>query len=315
MCELTIIIPVYNAEKYIDRCIQSLSNQNLENVEVILIDDGSNDKSKEILKSYARENLNHIKFYEKSNTGVADTRNFGIKKALGNYIMFIDVDDTIEKGLIDILKQYMKSNIDIIKYKLDKVDNNGNIIQKIDGPVFEKTSGQDAVNKLAFADVLIDSPCIYAFKRELFTKNNLWFMPNTLHEDFGLIPLIIVKAKTFVSINLYGYHYLQTNNSIVRNEDYKKTIKRFEDVLLHYDNMIKFVDKENLNWDTKENLKAYYTNVILLKLKELNNKDIGIYTKEIKRRKMIKNIKVKNIRQFLKKIILNINIKLYLKLK
>lgn len=315
MYEITIIIPVYNAENYIDRCIQSLSNQNLENVEVIVIDDGSTDKSKEILKSYAKENLNNIKFYEKTNTGVADTRNFGIKKASGKYIMFVDVDDTIERGLIDILKQYMKSNIDIIKYKLDKVDSTGNVIQKIDGPVFEKTSGQIAFNKLAFTDILIDSPCIYAFKKDLFTKNNLWFMPNTLHEDFGLIPLIIVKARTFVSIDLYGYHYLQTSNSIVRNEDYEKTIKRFNDVLLHYDNMIKFVDKENLNDDTKENLKSYYTNVILLKLKELKNIDLGIYTKEIKKRKMINNIKVKNLRQLIKKVILKINIKLYLKLK
>lgn len=315
MYEITIIIPVYNAENYIDRCIQSLSNQNLENVEVIVIDDGSTDKSKEILKSYAKENLNNIKFYEKTNTGVADTRNFGIKKASGKYVMFVDVDDTIERGLIDILKQYMKFNIDIIKYKLDKVDSTGNVVQKIGGPVFEKTSGQIAFNKLAFTDILIDSPCIYAFKKDLFTKNNLWFMPNTLHEDFGLIPLIIVKARTFVSIDLYGYHYLQTSNSIVRNEDYEKTIKRFNDVLLHYDNMIKFVNKENLNDDTKENLKAYYTNVILLKLKELKKIDLGIYTKEIKKRKMINNIKVKNLRQLIKKVILKINIKLYLKLK
>ena len=315
MCELTIIIPIYNGEKYIDKCMQSLSNQNLENVEVIAIDDGSEDNSLEILKSYAKENLNNIKFYGKKHTGIADTRNYGIKKAIGKYILFIDVDDTIQNGLIDILKQYMISNIDIIKYKLDKIDEKGKVIEKINGPIFEKISGQEAFNTLAFSDVLIDSPCIYAFKKDLFTKNNMWFKKDTQHEDFGLIPLLITKAQSVVSLNLYGYHYLQTDNSIVRNDNYEKCLKRFNDVLLHYDNMIKFIEKENLEQKTKENLKAYYTNVVLLKLKELKKEDVKIYTKEIRKRNMIKNIKVKNIKQLVKRIILKININLYLRLK
>ena len=229
--------------------------------------------------------------------------------------MFIDADDTIEPHLLDIINLYMQQEIDIIKFKLDKVNEKGKIIEKIDGPVFEKTSGQDAFNKLAFADKLIDSPCIYVFKKDLFTKNNLKFMPNTEHEDFGLIPLLITKAKTVVSINLYGYHYLQTDNSIVRNRDYERTLKRFDDVLKHYDNMIKFIETQDLSDKTRNNLKVYYTNVILLKLKELHEDDIDKYIKEIRKRKMITNIQTKNLKQFIKKTILNLNIKWYLKLK
>ncbi len=99
MRNLTIIIPIYNTEKYIDKCMKSLSNQNLESVEILLINDGSTDKSKEIAKTYAEGN-NNIKYYEKPNTGVADTRNFGIEKATGKYIMFIDSDDTIKSRII-----------------------------------------------------------------------------------------------------------------------------------------------------------------------------------------------------------------------
>ncbi len=315
MCDLSIIVPVFNAEKYVDKCIKSLLKQNLENVEIILINDGSIDRSDSILKYYATRNPKTIKYYERKNKGIAEVRNFGIEKASGKYIMYVDADDTIEPHLIDIINLYMQQEISIIKFKLDKVNEKGKVIEKIDGPVFEKTDGQDAFNKLAFTDKLIDSPCIYVFEKALFTKNNLKFMPNTEHEDFGLIPLLITKAKTVVSINLYGYHYLQTENSIVRNNDYTRTIKRFDDILKHYDNMILFIKSQNLSTKTQNNLKLYYTNVILLKLKELKDDDVNKYIKEIRKRKMITNIQTKNIKQFIKKMILNLNIKWYLKLK
>ena len=166
---------------------------------------------------------------------------------------------------------------------------------------------------LCFSDVLLDSPCIYVFKRELFKENK--FKVNTEHEDFGLIPLIILKAKSIISINTYGYCYLQTNGSITRNEDYSKTLKKVNDTLLHYDNMLEFINKENLKETTIKNLKTYYTNAIILKLKELKKEDLDIYIQKIRKRNMVDNIQVNNMKQFVKKLILRINIKLYLKLK
>ncbi len=315
MCELSIIVPIYNAGSNLKKCIESILTQNLKNVEILAIDDGSTDNSSQIIKEYVKKNPEKITYYEKENTGVADTRNFGISKAKGKYILFVDADDYIKQGLINEVHEYLEQDIDIIKFKLERVNEAGDILKKVDGAVFDKCDGQTAFNMLCFTDVLLDSPCIYVFKKELFEANNFKFKINTEHEDFGLIPLVILKAKTVVSLNLYGYCYLQTEGSITRNENYQKTLKKMNDTLLHYDNMLEFINKEDLTEATQKNLKTYYTNAIILKLKGLKKQDLDIYIKKIKKRDMINNIQVNSIKQFIKKIILKMNVKIYLKLK
>lgn len=315
MCKLTIIVPVYNAGTHLKKCMDSLLVQDREDVEILAINDGSTDNSEEILEEYVKQNPGKITYYKKENTGVADTRNFGISKAKGKYIMFVDSDDYINKDLIKELQEYMEQDIDIVKYKLQRVNENETILEKVDGPVFEKVDGSAAFNMLCFSDVLLDSPCVYVFKKDLFEKNNLKFKVNTQHEDFGLIPLVILKAESVVSINNYGYCYFQSSDSITRNTDYAKTLKKFNDVLLHYDGMIDFIEKENLTNETKRNVKTYYTNAIILKLKELKKEDVNIYIRKIKERKMLNNIQVHNAKQLIKKIILKLNIKWYIKLK
>ena len=141
------------------------------------------------------------------------------------------------------------------------------------------------------------------------------FAVGTEHEDFGLIPFIIVLAKTMVSINFYGYYYIQSDNSITRNENYNKTIKKAYDALKHYDKAIKLIQKLYLSKLTKQNLKIYYTNAIILKAKELKLEEQAKFIKEIQKRKMAKNIKVRNIKQLVKRLLLSTNIKLYLQMK
>lgn len=170
MCKLSIIVPVYNTSTHLKKSINSILMQKLENVEVLTINDGSTDNSSVILKEYAKQNPEKITYYEKANAGVADTRNFGIQKAKGKYILFIDSDDYIKDGLIEELLQYIEEDIDIIKFKLERVDQEGNTIEKVDGPVFEKVDGETGFNILCFSDVLLDSPCVYAFKKELFVR-------------------------------------------------------------------------------------------------------------------------------------------------
>lgn len=315
MCKLSIIVPIYNAGDNLKRCLESIIAQDLEDTEILAINDGSTDNSGKIIKKYETENPGEITYYEKENTGVADTRNFGIAKAKGKYILFVDSDDYIKQGLLKELKKYIEQDIDIIKFKLERVNENGDILEKVDGAVFDKCDGQTAFDMLCFNDVLLDSPCVYMFKKQLFEENNLKFKINTEHEDFGLIPLVILKANSVISINTYGYCYLQTSGSITRNEDYSKTLKKVNDTLLHYDNMLEFINKENLTETTVKNLKTYYTNAIILKLKELKKEDIDIYIQKINKRNMINNIQVNNVKQFIKKQILKINVKLYLKLK
>ena len=108
---VSIIVPMYNSEKYIVRCIDSLLEQSYENIEIIVVDDGSSDNSVEIIKKY---NDNRINIYQKRNEGVSATRNLGIEKSNGDFLLFVDSDDYVSK--------------DIVKVMLDKVNSENSMI-------------------------------------------------------------------------------------------------------------------------------------------------------------------------------------------
>ena len=108
MAKISVIVPVYNTSKYICKCLDSLINQTIKNeIEIIIVNDGSTDNSEEIIKNYIekQENKNLIKYYKKQNEGIAKTRNFGIEKATGEYILFVDSDDYIDNKLIEKLEK------------------------------------------------------------------------------------------------------------------------------------------------------------------------------------------------------------------
>lgn len=317
MAKVSVIVPVYNTGKYVEKCLDSLIHQTIkEELEIIIVNDGSTDNSEEMIQNYIQkqQNQDNIKYFAKKNEGIAKTRNFGVEKATNEYILFVDSDDYIDTQLIEKLNPYMDQHVDLIKFKLQRVNEVGKVLEKIEGPTFEEMAGEKAFSHMFSQDVLLDSPCIYLIKRELFTKNNFKFQ-QTYHEDFGLIPLILLVAKSVVSTNYYLYFYVQVENSITRNEDYQKTIQKMKDCLAHYDNMIEIIEKLQVGKRAKEDIKIYYTNAILLKLNELEEKEKNEFIKQIKNRKFSRNIKVRSIKQFIKKMILKINIKLYLKMR
>ena len=315
MKKISVIVPVYNAEKYIARCLDSILMQAGSNVEIILIDDGSQDKSEEIIKTYFGKHKSSIKYIKKENEGVANTRNLGLEKATGDYIIFVDADDYINQNLFQNLEQYMEKNIDIIKYKAIIETEKEEPIGQLEGPVFDCVTGEEAFSKLCFEDEMLDALWVYAYKRELFIKNKLKFLKDAEHEDFGLIPLIILKANTFISTNIQGYHYVQSQNSITRSKQYSKTVKKVFDTLLHYDNMVKQIESYKISEKAKEDVKIFYTNSILLRVNHLEKQDRKKFIKEIRKRKMTRNIKPRNAKQLIKRAILEISIPLYLKIR
>lgn len=313
MNNISVIIPVYNAESTIEKCISSIINQTKQVYEIVIVNDGSTDNSDQIINNMLKT-YEKIKYYSKENTGVADTRNYGINKATGDYILFVDADDYIEENLIETVSEYINQGIELIKFKLKRVDNSGNVIEKVDGPTFSCITGEEAFNQMYYQDLLLDSPCVYVIKKELFTKNSFAFK-GKYHEDFGLIPLILATSKTVVSLPNYFYTYIQGENSITRNEDYNKTIEKMQCVLFQYDNMLETIEHLKLSEETKKNIKLYYTNAITIKLNELKQKEKNQFIKEIKKRKMYQNIKTTNIKQKIKRILLKYNINLYLKIR
>ena len=307
MPKISIIVPFNNGKNYLERCLKNLSKIEYD-YEIILVDDFSKDNSEQIAKKY-----NNIKYFytNEETTGVGNARNLGIEKASGKYIMFVDVDDTIEKDIFINLEKYMNQDIDMIKYKMKIIKDKEFYA---DGPTFEEINGEEAFNKLCFKDKYLDSPCLYLIKKELFERTNLCFEKNVYHEDFGLIPLLLTNAKTVVSTDIYGYNYYQSENSIMRNEDYSKQIKKVNDKLFLYEQLKKKIGRMDLKQNTVESLLEYYTNSIILAIKDLRKKDRIIYEKRIKKKGLLKNLRVKNLKQLMKKKLVEVNMELYFNL-
>ena len=312
MPSLSVIVPIYNSEKGISRCLDSILAQEAPKIEIVLVDDGSEDGSEDIIKEYQKNHTN-IAYYKKEHTGVADTRNFGMAKAKGDYIFFVDSDDYIDTQLLKRIEYYIEQKIDVIKFKLARTNEAGDILEKVPGAIFDKVDGEEAFKRLYSTDVLLDSPCVYLFKRDYIQKNGFQFNVGTYHEDFGLIPIILIHADSVVSLDYYAYFYVQSSQSITRNTDYTKTIQKMKDSLAQYDIMLEKIKPLNLGKEAEENIKIYYTNAIIQKLKELNIKEQNEFIHEIKKRKMIRNIKVRDVRQLVKRIVLSLSIRWYLK--
>lgn len=125
--KLSLIIPVYNVEKYLDECINSIVSQVIPDMEVILVDDGSKDNSGKICDDYV-EKYNYIKVIHKENGGVSTARNVGISVAQGEYIFFLDSDDILAPNILNKIQEDIKSNFDLYSYQIQKIDENGNMI-------------------------------------------------------------------------------------------------------------------------------------------------------------------------------------------
>lgn len=310
MPNISIIVPFKNGEKYLERCINNIKKQRYKDYEMILIDDNSTDNSRKIIEKY--KNDKKIKyFYLKDDTiGVGKARNYGIENSRGKYILFVDVDDIIENDLLKNMKKYINEQYDVIKFKMIIVNDKEN---KTDGPVFLNKTGEEAFNELCFKDKYLDSPCLYLIKKELFDKTNIKFPENMYHEDFGLIPILIAKAKKVASIDYYGYRYYQTKDSIMRNENYINTLIKVKNKFEHYNNIVKKIEKSNFSDITKENMKEYYSNSLILSLKDLDKKELKFFKYKIKQMKVIENFKVRNVKKMIKKLILKISLELYLR--
>lgn len=315
MPEISVIIPVFNTEKYVERCIESVLAQEKVDFEVIIVNDGSTDNSELIIKRYEEKYPGIIKYFSKSNGGLSDARNFGVGKATGKYLCFVDSDDYIDDSLFKKIKPVLEQEVDLIKYKCIRVEENCKEIERIEGPVFDIKNGEEAFNELYAKDVLIEPAWLYLYKRNFYVENEFKFPIGKFHEDWAIVPYILIKAQSVVSTNIFAYYYVQSSCSITRNNNDEKIFKRACDMLEHYDYLSEKIEKDNIKQTAKENFKIYMSNCLILKLNELPKQYHKIYIKELKKRKIINNFKVKNIKQLIKKAILKINISLYLKIR
>ena len=226
--KISIVIPVYNVEKYLERCIESiLKNDNIENCEIILVDDGSTDNSANICKKYLKEYSN-IQYFLKENGGASDARNYGIQKATGEYIWFIDSDDSIEPNSIKEFLKIIDSEKPEVMICQSKIVDNNNIYDECIYSI--KTglySSEDFMTELKNnPKSVMFSPQYYIVKRDFLLKNHLFFYKGIIYEDELWIPQLLLKAKRIYYTNCNIYYHYMINTSVMHATKLEKMRKK-----------------------------------------------------------------------------------------
>lgn len=245
--DVSIIVPVYNNAPFIKECINSLINQKTNySYEIIAIDDGSTDNSLDILKEFKK----NITLITKENTGPGDTRNVGIKKAKGKYLMFVDSDDYVDENFVEIMtKNIIKYNTDIVICDFYRVKGkNKELETKGKFKLYEKNNIHEVL-------LMEFHSCNKIFKKENFL-NNL-YPENMFYEDVVAISLNELSAKSILKIEepLYYYRYLDKGTTNVINETNYDLIKS-----------LKLIEKEFIKNNYQDEIEFLYINNVLVDL-------------------------------------------------
>ena len=221
---LSIVIPVYNVEKYIDRCIQSIiNNLNFEDVEVVLIDDGSKDNSAKICMKYQKKYKN-IVLFKKENGGASDARNFGIEKATGKYIWFVDSDDKIDNCINNFLIYIKENNPDVMICQSKIVNMNEKVFDECKYSIKKgKYSSTEFMKQMKKnPKSIIFCPQYYIIRKEFITENNIYFRKGIICEDELWIPQLLLKTDNifYNNLNIY-YHYMLESSVMHSTKDEK----------------------------------------------------------------------------------------------
>lgn len=239
---VSVIVPVYNVKKYLQKCVDSIINQDYRNIELILVDDGSTDGSGELCDLYASRDK-RIVVLHKANFGSSAARNSGIKAAAGDYILFVDGDDYISPNLISaVVKKATESNADIVMFDAEFVDENGGNIEYLNA--FSDKFASD------FSDTrqaLIGLPALWnkLYKKALFTDNKITIPEGiAIGEDLAAnIKLISTSSKT-AYVDKPFYYYVKHSDSVmsVAQSDRHKVLRN-RDIIGAYENAVEYLKK------------------------------------------------------------------------
>jgi len=264
MPKVSVIVPVYNVENYVEKCLKSLVNQTLQDIEIIVVNDGSTDDSEKIIKEFIKIHGEKIKYVTKENGGLSDARNYGMKFASGEYIAFLDSDDYVDITLYE--KMYNKA----IEEHCDYVE--CNFIWKYDNKEV-KDIGNVYKNKhemLATARVVAWNKLI---KRSLLSELNIEFPKGLRYEDVEFFYKLLPYIKKFGFVKECLIYYIQRQSSIVNTQN-----ERTKEIFIVLDNVINYYKEKGIYEEYKQELEYTYTRLLLcsslLRIVKIENKNV-----------------------------------------
>ena len=278
---ISIIVPVYNVEKYLRECLDSILNQTYKNIEVIVINDGSTDNSRNICDEYQKKD-NRLKVINQKNCGLSATRNKGIKESRGKYLSFIDSDDVINHNMIELLhKELIKNKCDIAICKFNYFTNK--FKEKNKEYKIEILNQDQFLKSLLIDKEIASQACNKLYKKGLF--NNIKYPLGKIYEDIGTTYKLGLQANKIIYLNIELYGYRQRNNSYVNNLkktsliDYiEMTDKRYNDLLKIKPHLKNYLDMNKINTTTRAFLEISKHNkkefLIDKELKQLLDKEL-----------------------------------------
>lgn len=301
----SIILPIYNVEKYLKECVDSIQAQTFKDFEIILVDDGSKDSSPAICDDLASQD-ERIKVIHKPNGGLSDARNVGTAEAKGEYIIYIDSDDfiTSDDFLKDIHEKAVATNSDIVLYKFSKYFDD---IKKLENCTFTLdfvesiTESDELLNELVKKDAYYGMAWIKAFRREIVVKNNIQFEKGLLGEDMDWYFGLILCSNRISAIDKSYIAYRQREGSITTSLKLKN-LTDFIYILEKWSGRIKNADiSDNKKKALMGALAKYYSNMFItyVRVKDSEKKK---YIKKIKNLSHLLDYSMSNRPRQIKKV-------------
>ena len=266
MKKISVIVPVYNVEKFLPQCLDSILAQTLTDLEIICVNDGSPDNSLKILEEYAKKDK-RIVIINQKNAGLSSARNTGIKAATGEYIGFVDSDDWIEPDFYQNLYQAAKEhNADIVGTGLYNVKNDK---KKVLYSVKKNKIALTMEDKFKIFNMPKNNyVCNKIYKKDVICKQDLFFPIGMTYEDIVWSSLVMEQSLKAVMIQGAGYNYRYNANSIVHTtfSDSKKLLDQTNAHKFQRRFMNKYKMKIEPNWDKKTKIKFF--GITIIKIKE-----------------------------------------------
>lgn len=247
--DLTIVIPCYNVSEYVTKCLVSvaeLSRFDI-NFEIIVINDGSTDSTKERIYEFINNNkFLNISYFETENSGLSKSRNLGIDKACGKYIWFVDADDfIIANNIVKVLAVGLRDDLDIVWFDHDLYDESYNKILKHKDDI-KDFKHESILSGELFLDEIFNfscMACMFLFRLDYIKRESFRFYPGIYFEDIFFVPIALDKCKKVRLVKIVCYNYLIRMNSIMR--DSNKSIKRINDALFVALELYKYSKRAN----------------------------------------------------------------------